>query len=208
MPTFYAEDTAASANEVWSRLHSDPLFAVSAFGPRLPAHQCPALFALLVLPESTLASTLRVVMHAESQAAEPLRRALQIKQQEIAARRSIASNPVQMDAIRKQPRRPRRPRSVPRRRLSAPKRLTARLRSMLSLKYRYLAASLGSWWSCVPNEYTSMDPACKSRVLWLMHKHASLRNCSWGLLYGASPAGSRGCRGRGRAQEQEAQVLL
>lgn len=29
LPTFYAEDTAASANEVWSRLHSDPLFAVS-----------------------------------------------------------------------------------------------------------------------------------------------------------------------------------
>ncbi|CAK0779174.1 hypothetical protein CVIRNUC_004711 [Coccomyxa viridis] len=52
LPTFYAEDTAASANEVWSRLHSDPLFA--------------------------------------------------IKQQEIAARRTIASNPVQMDAIRKQ----------------------------------------------------------------------------------------------------------
>ena len=33
MPTFYAEDTAASANEVWSRLHSDPLFAVRALGP-------------------------------------------------------------------------------------------------------------------------------------------------------------------------------
>ena len=29
LPTFYAEDSAASANEVWSRLHSDPLFAVS-----------------------------------------------------------------------------------------------------------------------------------------------------------------------------------
>lgn len=28
LPTFYAEDSAASANEVWSRLHSDPLFAV------------------------------------------------------------------------------------------------------------------------------------------------------------------------------------
>ena len=33
MPTFYEEDTAASANEVWSRLHSDPLFAVRALGP-------------------------------------------------------------------------------------------------------------------------------------------------------------------------------
>ena len=33
LPTFYAEDSAASANEVWSRLHSDPLFAVS--GPSL-----------------------------------------------------------------------------------------------------------------------------------------------------------------------------
>ena len=30
LPTFYAEDTAASANEVWSRIHSDPLFAVRA----------------------------------------------------------------------------------------------------------------------------------------------------------------------------------
>ncbi len=28
LPTFYAEDTAASANEVWQRIHSDPLFAV------------------------------------------------------------------------------------------------------------------------------------------------------------------------------------
>lgn len=28
LPSFYAEDTPASANELWSRLHSDPLFAV------------------------------------------------------------------------------------------------------------------------------------------------------------------------------------
>lgn len=28
LPTFYAEDTPASANEVWQRIHSDPLFAV------------------------------------------------------------------------------------------------------------------------------------------------------------------------------------
>ncbi len=27
LPSFYAEDTPASANELWSRLHSDPLFA-------------------------------------------------------------------------------------------------------------------------------------------------------------------------------------
>eukprot|EP00884_Botryococcus_braunii_P018768 jgi/Botrbrau1/5575/Bobra.97_2s0006.1 len=28
LPSFYAEDTPASANEVWSRLHADPLFAM------------------------------------------------------------------------------------------------------------------------------------------------------------------------------------
>jgi Pre-mRNA splicing factor len=28
LPTFYAEDTPASANETWARLHSDPLFAI------------------------------------------------------------------------------------------------------------------------------------------------------------------------------------
>ncbi|KAK9819174.1 hypothetical protein WJX81_003487 [Elliptochloris bilobata] len=52
LPTFYAEDTPASANELWSRLHSDPLFA--------------------------------------------------IRQQEIAARRSVAKNPVKMDAIKRE----------------------------------------------------------------------------------------------------------
>lgn len=30
LPTFYSEDTPASANETWARLHSDPLFAVSS----------------------------------------------------------------------------------------------------------------------------------------------------------------------------------
>ncbi|KAK9846165.1 hypothetical protein WJX84_002742 [Apatococcus fuscideae] len=50
LPSFYAEDTPASANETWARLHSDPLFA--------------------------------------------------IKQQEIAARKRIMANPVQMDAIK------------------------------------------------------------------------------------------------------------
>ena len=29
LPSFYSEDTPASANETWARLHSDPLFAVS-----------------------------------------------------------------------------------------------------------------------------------------------------------------------------------
>lgn len=29
LPTFYAEDTPASANETWARLHNDPLFSVS-----------------------------------------------------------------------------------------------------------------------------------------------------------------------------------
>ena len=29
LPTFYSEDTPASANETWARLHSDPLFAAS-----------------------------------------------------------------------------------------------------------------------------------------------------------------------------------
>lgn len=52
LPAFYAEDTPASANELWQRLHADPLFA--------------------------------------------------IRQQEVAARRSIASNPVQMQAIKAQ----------------------------------------------------------------------------------------------------------
>ena len=42
LPTFYAEDTAASANEVWSRLHSDPLFAVSDSSP--PVHSMPSSF--------------------------------------------------------------------------------------------------------------------------------------------------------------------
>ena len=28
LPSFYSEDTPASANETWARLHSDPLFAV------------------------------------------------------------------------------------------------------------------------------------------------------------------------------------
>ena len=28
LPAFLAEDTPASANEVWVRLHNDPLFAV------------------------------------------------------------------------------------------------------------------------------------------------------------------------------------
>ena len=32
LPTFYAEDTPASANELWSRLHSDPLFAARPAG--------------------------------------------------------------------------------------------------------------------------------------------------------------------------------
>lgn len=84
MPTFYAEDTAASANEVWSRLHSDPLFAVRALGPNcLPiklasqkdgCHRCPALFALLVLPVSILATVQRCMRYLVSQVAEPLRR--------------------------------------------------------------------------------------------------------------------------------------
>ncbi len=28
LPSFYSEDTPASANEMWQRLHSDPLFAI------------------------------------------------------------------------------------------------------------------------------------------------------------------------------------
>lgn len=52
LPSFYSEDTPASANEMWQRLHADPLFA--------------------------------------------------IKQQEVTARRTILSNPVQMQAIKKQ----------------------------------------------------------------------------------------------------------
>ncbi|KAK9792960.1 hypothetical protein WJX73_009574 [Symbiochloris irregularis] len=52
LPAFLTEDTPASANEVWVRLHNDPLFA--------------------------------------------------IKQQEIAARKSVMANPVKMDAVKKQ----------------------------------------------------------------------------------------------------------
>ena len=36
LPSFYAEDTPASANELWSRLHSDPLFAVRPGAAPLP----------------------------------------------------------------------------------------------------------------------------------------------------------------------------
>ena len=28
LPSFYSEDTPASANEMWQRLHADPLFAI------------------------------------------------------------------------------------------------------------------------------------------------------------------------------------
>ena len=28
LPSFYQEDTPASANEMWQRLHADPLFAI------------------------------------------------------------------------------------------------------------------------------------------------------------------------------------
>ncbi len=43
LPTFYAEDTPASANELWSRLHSDPLFAVR------PARQLVSPLAALLV---------------------------------------------------------------------------------------------------------------------------------------------------------------
>lgn len=52
LPSFYSEDTPASANEMWQRLHADPLFA--------------------------------------------------IKQQEVATRRNLLTNPVQMQAIKAQ----------------------------------------------------------------------------------------------------------
>ena len=58
MPTFYAEDTAASANEVWSRLHSDPLFAVRALGP--PA--CPSSLH----PKRTDATRVMLSLHCWS----------------------------------------------------------------------------------------------------------------------------------------------
>ncbi len=47
LPTFYAEDTAASANEVWSRLHSDPLFAVSGLPLMMSSMMHPAREACL-----------------------------------------------------------------------------------------------------------------------------------------------------------------
>lgn len=52
LPSFYAEDTPASANETWARLHNDPLFA--------------------------------------------------IKQQELAARKNVVSNPAKMMQLRQQ----------------------------------------------------------------------------------------------------------
>ena len=30
LPAFYTQDTPASANEMWQKLHGDPMFAVSA----------------------------------------------------------------------------------------------------------------------------------------------------------------------------------
>lgn len=40
LPTFYSEDTPASANETWARLHSDPLFAVSLLHEALKTDIC------------------------------------------------------------------------------------------------------------------------------------------------------------------------
>ena len=50
LPSFYSEDTPASANETWARLHSDPLFAV-----RLPTLL--SLTACLGLAQSYVVKT-------------------------------------------------------------------------------------------------------------------------------------------------------
>ena len=37
LPAFYTQDTPASANEMWQKLHGDPMFAVSSLpGPEFP----------------------------------------------------------------------------------------------------------------------------------------------------------------------------
>lgn len=61
LPTFYSEDTPASANETWARLHSDPLFAVgtAALLVLFPAPCCKHV----ELPKATT-EEMRHVLHA------------------------------------------------------------------------------------------------------------------------------------------------
>ena len=111
LPSFYCEDTPASANETWARLHSDPLFAV-----RLPTFLSPhnthcmlAIRLITCCQRSRLVCTPAPVGYRFPAAQVlscpllPLNqmcRGLQIRQQEIGARKQIAQNPVQMESIK------------------------------------------------------------------------------------------------------------
>ena len=94
LPSFYTEDTPASANEIWLRLHSDPLFAVRP--PRLASAACHGA-SLQHTPVSGPHRPWLSVTPPHDRWAP-----LQIKQQEIAARKSVAANPLKMDAIKRE----------------------------------------------------------------------------------------------------------
>lgn len=67
LPSFYAEDTPASAQEVWQRLHADPLFAIKQQVRAVPlpaAAPCCLSLALrcslsLLIPPASLAMALQ-----------------------------------------------------------------------------------------------------------------------------------------------------
>jgi hypothetical protein len=56
LPSFYSEDTPASANEMWQRLHSDPLFAIKQQVGPAPALPFDGARAAPALPSSTRAA--------------------------------------------------------------------------------------------------------------------------------------------------------
>ena len=63
LPSFYSEDTPASANETWARLHSDPLFAVSLptfLSPTTPSAYWKAASSCIALSLCLQSSPLRV----------------------------------------------------------------------------------------------------------------------------------------------------
>ena len=109
LPSFYSEDTPASANETWARLHSDPLFAVSLptfLSPTTPSAYWKAASSCIALSLCLQCSPLRVqVLCSISSELSllPLNQVfqnLQIRQEEIGARKQIAQNPVQMESIK------------------------------------------------------------------------------------------------------------
>lgn len=105
LPSFYSEDTPASANETWARLHSDPLFAVRL--PTFLSYTAPtACCKASQKSPCLLSSPLRVQVHRSTSLSCPMLLLnqvclnLQIRQQEIGARKQIAKNPVQMESIK------------------------------------------------------------------------------------------------------------